>query len=368
MQASPRCPRCGTPCPDSSRDACLSDRLGVLMSRAKPRGIAALAFSGALVGAAGLLECQNPLFYTHWAGKIDIQTLSPYPAVRTNLKNCPAYNHHPSCCHQTFESEQQKYFDLWVTKFQDLVLRVAAHRESVIAAGQRLAVAPGIEQQQFDAAVAAYDDVLSPAVQAPCFSKLITYVAGMICFGCRPDWALYAVVEKGFRSGERVVRVRMERKVCDEMWAACREYGLRVASLYSLLRDSSAARRASLAQPDLSMFLAEQLLCDWIHDTVALHPFQLPLREDPDVPSESMVPPPSSSAAGNATAPSRRLGAWQALDVLLDGQNSGFDLTWHPVSSTAARVAVTLGGPLANAALLAAISACSALRRAPCLM
>ncbi|CAE7364333.1 unnamed protein product, partial [Symbiodinium necroappetens] len=37
-------------------------------------------------------SCQNPLFAVHWAPKIDIQTLNPYPSVKENLKLCPAYN------------------------------------------------------------------------------------------------------------------------------------------------------------------------------------------------------------------------------------------------------------------------------------
>jgi len=267
-------------------------------------------------------QCKDPLFMTHWSGKNDIQTLWAYPIVKTNLKLCPQYNQRASCCHQTFESEQSKYFNFWQTMFLEKFRRVEAHRASVAAAGQAAhqTTTSRADLEQHQVALSLYSKVLSRDAQAGCFSKLLTYVAGMMCFSCSPEWFHYTVLVGDVLAGEQIVRVRMARSVCLELWDACQGFGRSVAAMTAALADSNIARSASRPQEDLSMFTNEQGLCDWMHDQVAMHPFRQPNNEDSNVPLST---PASSGLQG------RRLEPRKMLNVLREGRQSGFSRRWE---------------------------------------
>jgi hypothetical protein len=259
------------------------------------------------------------LYETHWFGKNDIQTLNEFPTVKTNLKLCPAYNQKASCCHQTFESEQQKYFNFWKNMFAAKLGRVAAHRKSVLSV-----VAPGTEgdlstqdKQQLQVALDGFDAVLSPSAHTDCFSSMVTYVAGMVCFSCKPEWFNYALM-----NGDQLIRLRIKSTVCVDLWNTCQPLGNAVGNLKQAIQDSAIAKKAKVAEEDLDMFLSQHTLCDWMHDTVALHPF--------------LVPPKETTAT--MTSINRRLVKFQTdFDVMGEGFDSGFDCSWHdPVSGAAA--------------------------------
>jgi len=281
-------------------------------------------------GVHGLHEqCKNPLYETHWFGKNDIQTLNEFPTVKTNLKLCPAYNQKASCCHQTFESEQQKYFNFWKNMLAAKLGRIAAHRKSVLSV-----VAPGTEdnlstqdKQQLQAAMDGFDSVLSSSTHTDCFASMVTYIAGMICFSCKPEWFNYALMD-----GDQLVRLRIKSTVCVDLWNTCQPLGSAVGTLKQAIVDSAIAKQAQVAEEDLDMFLSQHALCDWIHDTIALHPFS--------------VPPKETQIAVSTAATARRLVSFQTdFDVMSEGRNSGFDCTWRNPASGA-------GGPYPTAIVM----------------
>lgn len=263
-------------------------------------------------------QCKNPLYETHWFGKNDIQTLNEFPTVKTNLKLCPAYNEKASCCHQTFESEQKKYFDFWNTMLAAKLGRIQANRKSVnsvVAPGKSGDLSPQ-DQQQLQVALDGFDSVLSPYTHTDCFSSMVTYIAGMICFSCKPEWFNYALMQ-----GEQFIRLRMKPSVCVELWNTCAPLGSAAKNLKQAIVDSAIAKRAQVAEENLDMFLSQHALCDWMHDTIALHPFSVP-------PKDSVL---EQYAFG------RRLVNFQTdFDVMGEGIRSGFDRSWHdPVSGVA---------------------------------
>jgi len=73
-------------------------------------------------------------------------------------------------------------------------------------------------------------------------------VAGMMCFGCKPEWFQYAVISSQDMAADRLLRIRMARSVCVELWAACSSFGTTVANLRAALRDSRLARAAPRAE------------------------------------------------------------------------------------------------------------------------
>lgn len=100
------------------------------------------------------------------------------------------------------------------------------------------------------------------------------------------------------------------------------------------------------------MFLDQQSLCDWAHDTIALHPFRRPTEAEREAAHRG------GDWGGEATA--RRLGARRLqdagfgdtrgdIDVLEEGRASTFDTKW-PGSSSAARAG--LAGAVLALALL----------------
>lgn len=272
-----------------------------------------------LWGAQALHEqCKNPLYQTHWFGKNDIQTLNEFPTVKTNLKLCPAYNQKASCCHQTFESEQQKYFDFWRNMLAAKLGRIAVHRKSVMSV-----LPPGTEEdlssqdkQQLQVALSGFDAVLSSSTHTDCFSSMVTYIAGMICFSCKPEWFNYALMD-----GDSLIRLRIKSSVCVELWNTCQKLGNAARILKQAVEDSAIAKKAKMPEENLDMFMSLNALCDWMHDTVALHPFQVP---------------PKETTATTAVI-TRRLADFQTdFDVMREGRNSGFNRDWHdPVSGAA---------------------------------
>jgi len=270
--------------------------------------------------AAPYDQCEDPLFQTHWAGKNDIPTLTSIPTVQTNLLKCKAYNERASCCHQGFETEQDKYYEFWKKTLKAKFQRANAHRLAVVAAEQTAlqnGAASRIDLEQMEVVKKRYVDVLSPSTQAGCFSNVLTYVAGMMCFGCKPDWFQYTVM-----SGDHVMRVRLARSVCLKLWASCAAFAESVSKLRVAIQDSRIARSASRSEESLDMFLNQERLCEWAHDEIALRPFRLPSKEDQDLATQTAV-----------LSTQRRLNLQELeLDVLAEGRATTFARTWHGAS------------------------------------
>eukprot|EP00913_Durusdinium_trenchii_P006814 g6405.t1 len=187
--------------------------------------------------------CKNPLFAVHWAPKIDIQTLNEFPWVKTDLRLCHAYNHKSSCCHETFESEQQNLF-------REKLLRMDEHRQAVEAVSKYMSTP--VDIAQLEAVMSQYETVLGPktaSVRSQCFHALLTYVAGMICFSCNITWFRYLKLADDSNDVlKEVLRVRVAPEACMDLWAACRPFSDAVMALKDAIRDSVVARNASASE------------------------------------------------------------------------------------------------------------------------
>merc|ERR1719171_803158 len=175
-----------------------------------------LVVIGSFQVAKGDLPCQNPLFETHWFCKNDIGTLSDYPMVKTNLRLCPAFNQRKSCCHQSFEAEQVQHFQFWRQLMRSKLERTGKNKQSVLDIEKSVHYSTASQQdlEQYRRALEKFDLVLDPANYADCFSALITYVAGMLCFACESGWEKSVQMDKG-----KVIRVRIASAVCVELWS-----------------------------------------------------------------------------------------------------------------------------------------------------
>lgn len=285
-------------------------------------------------------QCRDPLFGAHWYGKNDIPTLDNFPTVETGLKLCPAYNRLASCCNTGFEQQQQKHFDFWRnTIFAAKLARVAMHRQAVsdVQNTAEYAVASHTEVEQIKSAMERFAPVLNPVIHADCLSAAITYVAGMICFGCKPDWFEYIN-----RRNNEVVRVRVASSVCVEVWSRCEPFGEAARALEQALLDSVLAKQAKKPAESLSMFFDQQSLCSWLHDRVALHPFTRPTEADKEAAPEVIVVQGKDEEDYNLTdidgyrARRTQVMIRKELDVLGEGKRSGFDLSWINMPSSLA--------------------------------
>lgn len=296
------------------------------MAKLHQKAIHLILASCAIVLATQYDQCKDPLYATHWAGKNDIPTLTSFPAVNTNLQTCPSFNERASCCQQSFETEQTKYFLFWRSVLVGKFWRVYAHRSSILmgsqAAVQNSAVSK-TDLEQLEAVKQRFQEVLAPASQSECLTSVLTYVAGMMCFACRPEWFQYAVISSQKMKADRLLRIRMASSVCVELWAACSSFGATVASLRAALRDSRLSKAAQLAEESFDMFLSQRQLCNWAHDVIALHPFSQPTREEQNLTAQM--------ASGTMQSVLRRLDLKRTLDVMAEGRASQFPRSWHGV-------------------------------------
>jgi len=317
--------------------------------------------------AAGLdNQCKNTLYTTHWYGKNDIQTFNSIPSVKTNLKYCPKYNQRASCCHQTFESELQKYFESWRHILAAKLARVQQHKLSVmdVKNTDSYRASSSSDLEQYHASLRSFDRPLDVAVHSDCFSAILTYIAGMMCFSCAPNWFEYVVVDDALPP--HVMKVRIVQSVCVQLWDRCSAFGDAARELEQRILDSALAKQAKSGLEPLYMFRDQQSLCDWAHVRIALHPFSLPTQADKEsrlqggkatsrmllenvtladsgleevLESAEVLEPPRLRGVTSGDGaletleleedPSlaRRLEELQ-FDVIAEGQASGFDLRW----------------------------------------
>lgn len=282
------------------------------------------------VGAIpGLTICRNPLFEMHWfvQGGIESPLLSAEPTNRTNLRLCPAYNSRPSCCVEAFEVEQILYFNYWKQIFAAKLEGISEVRNGVIAVKQLdvFNAASDSARAQFERALVSLDDVLDPANHAHCFSALLTYVAGMLCFACDAAWKSMVQTDTG-----KVIRVLLTSNTCHKVWHHCATFGEVVAWNSQMFFDSQLALLQSNAIENMEMFYDQQSLCDWMHDTVALKPFATP----PEAQREA-APAPEIIRMTRRLDDIISLDGKTEYDAILAGKASGFDIMWEGSQSSA---------------------------------
>jgi len=314
------------------------------------------------------------LFEIHWftGREGDTQTLSGFPEVRTNLRLCPAHNGILSCCREAFEGEQILHFNFWKQILQYKVQRLGKNKAAVALVQQNALfnAATDPERAQFQRVLRKLDDVMDPASHAGCFSALVTYMAGMICFACLPSWR--AAVHEDYG---KIVRILVTAGTCTEVWARCERFGHKAKMLKQVMLDSRLAILQTSSFENLEMFHDQQALCDWMHDSVAMHPFTTPSemqREAVPVPNviRTLQAMNGTSLASSEKARSDRerrldfmdLTGKQQYDAMKAGKSSGFDITWRGIESSkavAAKVSLCSSVALALGAMLAASAVAS---------
>lgn len=295
-------------------------------------------------------ECKDPLFELHWQGRIGYTTmeaeqlgsLNGYPTVKNGMTLCPRYNGKASCCNVEFESEQMKFFDHFrKTILPSKIARIDAYRRSIedVMLSPAYHEAGRAEHEQFALVIESFNPVLEGQPQAECFRAILAYAAGMSCFACRPDWVRFVTMLEN-----QVVRVNVHPAVCMGLWSECETFALSVTMLQQAVLDSLLAKQARMQKENLSMFADLQALCDWLHDSVALHPFIRPAQSE----LEDSLEPAAEATKVHQDEPLREApGAWlrpfitdglsENLDVLGEGTSSGFPLEWTASPSSAVR-------------------------------
>lgn len=292
-------------------------------------------------------QCRNPLFEIHWftGRQGDIQTLSAVPEIRTNLRLCPAHNAIPSCCREAFETEQILHFNFWKQILAYKVERLSKNRIAVAAVQQLPAfnTASEKERARFRRVLKKFDDVTSPGAHAGCFSALVTYIAGMLCFACLPTWR--SIVHEDFG---KIVRILLTPGTCTEVWSRCESFSSQARLLRQVVLDSRLATLQRTSLENLEMFHDQQALCDWMHDAIAMHPFTTPSevqREAAPITNviRTLLAAPFNDTVANSLADAdqhgigRRLAVsgTQQYDAMAAGKSSGFDITWRGMTNDA---------------------------------
>ena len=291
--------------------------------------------SGALLSLAcaeDIHACRNPLFEQHWfSADVRARSFREFPELSEELRLCPAFNGQKNCCQGSLEHEQALYFAYWRQIFKSKITRIRQSQLSTLEVqrdpkfnsddGER-------DREQFWSAIQKYERLLDPkAGHARCLSTLLTYVAGMMCFGCNADWKH----EVHLGSTGKLLRVLIPEGDCIELWTECAEFGAQARQLREAILDSSLAMRARLPFEYLQMFEDQQQLCDWAHDVIAMHPFTRPGEV------EREGTPPVRQIGGrrldNSTSFSDVI---MEYDVMKQGRSSGFDTSWEGMQARSA--------------------------------
>lgn len=297
-------------------------------------------------------ECENPLFRGHWfSDREDAVHLSAKPVAYDNLVRCRMWNRHASCCTPSMEVAQQLAFDCRREEFENKVamLRDYLAQLNDIRSSEVYVRASDLEKALLDRAQFAFGPVLRHA--AGCTRALLTFAAGMICFGCDPEWHEYVWRD----ASGRVTGVKIDGESCIYVDQHCGAFGRAAIVLVASVMESSLAKVPTTALPDLSMLRDRETACAWLRGSLAMRPLlsfppsalvaragaarrlnasaedAAPAHEAPtwvedalDARASSTQAPPPDEASRVPRAPPYATEPRAALDPVKSGEQSGF--------------------------------------------
>jgi len=193
-----------------------------------------------------------------------------------------------------------------------------------------------IEQALFNRALDSFKPTLDSA--STCVRAITVFIAGMICFGCNPNWDQF--VWRGALGDVTAVNVGGES--CIYVADKCGPFGRAMRRTISLVMESTLAKNPQLPLPDWAMLEDREKICEWLRTTIAMQPLRGVLlrvvgnatKLDPR--KLTVSPVLGSSGMADATLRSLTLSApvrnplpypsrpHATLDPVRDGQQSGF--------------------------------------------
>lgn len=316
------------------------------------RRLALLLAAGALAQAplgAARSACENPLFNCIWHSRSEASAaLSELPEVREDLQYCRHYNHnHASCCNPEVEREVLvpafRAWRLWLG--QTLGALERAKRElGHLGLGQLGALQQASERDiaHVDALLIGLGGLINKMPE--CFSAVLEYVAGVLCFSCRADWERFGVVPNRTNIGKEQPNflVRVREMDDDSVWARCRPFGERAAAFMEEMHEVKV--EIPLLAPEvernitgrLGLFVSRSILREGLYDGVATRPmfrggFASASRKDP---SAQGPPAPAASERAPSSLPPALPSPVLELGVVEEGRLSGFAVRWPRMETT----------------------------------
>ena len=214
-------------------------------------------------------QCMNPLFRSQWhTGELDVAQLEAEPKLHESLQKCKFWNGNETCCTPNLEALQQRAFNAHKAKFEFEVELLNEYLLALMELSKDdvFKLAEALEKKLL---LRATDSIqLALKLAKPCIRRLMTFVAGMICFACQPDWSAYV-----WRNGlGEVVGVNVNPNACIYVDWDCGSFGRAAQNAYLHLMESTLAKRLHIALPDFSMLFSRVEICRWLRSDVAMHP------------------------------------------------------------------------------------------------
>lgn len=225
----------------------------------------------ARVFAAVSFECTNPLFQSHWYSTgSDIAHLSDTPVAYMDLVRCRMWNGHRSCCNPSMEAPQQlalnhrqKLFNTWKARLERYLSALTQLQQSEV-----FQHAEATEQALLNKAIDAFQAPLGHISQ--CIQSLMVFSAGMICFGCNPQWNKFVWRD----TAGSVTAVNVAGESCVFVGRQCGKFGLAMQQLMASIMNSVLAKVPETPLPDLAMLGDRESICDWLRSSLAMQPMQ----------------------------------------------------------------------------------------------
>lgn len=214
-------------------------------------------------------ECKNPLFQNHWyAPDLDVAHMVAQPAAYSDLERCKMWNLHSSCCNPAMEGPQQNSFDAHREGLEQKVQMYRVYLDALnnLRTSEVYQKSDKVEQGLLDRAMASFKPTLEKAKQ--CMEAIMVFAAGMICFGCNPNWDQFVWRD---HTG-LVTRIHVAGESCVYVDQYCGVFGRHAENLRIKVMESTLAKVPSSPLPDFSMFKDRISTCDWLRD-FAMQPF-----------------------------------------------------------------------------------------------
>jgi hypothetical protein len=169
------------------------------------------------------------------------------------------YNHAQVCCNPSFEEEMVRAMDIWQTNLAQVIEDIQDFRDAVsaIPLTEAYADAGTHERNSLDVALKAFDPVLR--LYGLCFDTMLAYIAGLLCFACDPDWEAALVMD-----GVHAIGYEVDPSTFDALWNACQVWSGYAQTLEFRVKDSALGKRLPLPFPDLSPFMSESALANYM--------------------------------------------------------------------------------------------------------